>query len=77
MVLTKSYLRYVDAGNFGVVGSARANVCLVKSGGKHGSRRESCCAVVPALENVYIWDMRRGERVRCVLIGRRAHLQLI
>jgi U3 small nucleolar RNA-associated protein 12 len=62
MVLTKSYLRYVDAGNFGVVGSARANVCLVKNGEKH--RRETCYAVVPALENVYIWDMRIGERVR-------------
>ncbi|CAB3977314.1 WD repeat-containing 3 [Paramuricea clavata] len=71
MVLTKSYLRYVDAGNFGVVGSARANVCLVKNGEKH--RRETCYAVVPALENVYIWDMRIGERVQ-VLKGNKSEV---
>jgi hypothetical protein len=60
MVLTKSYLRYVDAGNFGVIGSGRANICLVQ---REESRRETCWAVVPALENVYIWDMRMGNRV--------------
>lgn len=61
MVLTKSYLRYVDAGNFGVVGSSRANVCLVENG---QMQRKTSCAVVPALENVYVWDLRIGERVR-------------
>ena len=40
--------------------SARANVCLVQSGEK---RREICRAIVPALENVYIWDARLGEKV--------------
>ena len=64
MVLTKSYLRYVDAGSFGVVGSTRANVCLVKNSKKNKNQRDTCLAAVPALENVYIWDMRIGERVR-------------
>ena len=64
MVLTKSYLRYVNAGNFGVIGNAKANVCLVKSGiNTQVTRRETYHAIVPALENVYIWDMRAGERV--------------
>ena len=64
MVLTKSYLRYADAGNFGVVGSARANVCFVKSGPKLENRRETLYyAAVPALEDAYLWDVRRGERV--------------
>ncbi|XP_046847985.1 WD repeat-containing protein 3-like [Xenia sp. Carnegie-2017] len=70
MVLTKSYLRYVEAGIFGVVGSARANVCLVQSGEK---RREICLAIVPALENVYIWDARLGEKVN-VLQGNKSEV---
>lgn len=64
MVLTKSYLRYVDAGSFGVVGSTRANVCFVKNSTKQRNQRGTCLAAAPALENVYIWDMRTGERVR-------------
>ncbi|XP_028412529.1 WD repeat-containing protein 3-like [Dendronephthya gigantea] len=70
MVLTKSYLRYVDAGNFGVVGSTRANVCLVENG---QMRRETYYAVVPALENIYVWDLRTGERVQ-VLKGNKSEV---
>lgn len=65
MVLTKSYLRYVDAGNFGVIGSAKANVCLVKCWLKQERRRERLYyAIVPAIEDVYVWDVRTGDRVR-------------
>lgn len=63
MVLTKSYLRYVNSGTFGVISSPRANVCLIKEGRKEDKKLEATYAVVPALENVFIWDVRRGEKV--------------
>lgn len=63
MVLTKAYLRYVNSGNFGVIASSRANVGLIKRGFKHDKKHEELCAVVPALENVQIWDVRTGEKV--------------
>ena len=64
MVLTKSYLRYVDCGVFGVIASPKSNACLVKSKRESGRRRNIYYAVVPALENVNIWDMRSGDKVQ-------------
>jgi hypothetical protein len=59
MVLTKAYLRYVPAGVFGVIASAKANVVFVKKPKYVG---------VAAVENVNIWNSKTGEKV-CVLAG--------
>lgn len=56
MVLTKSYLRYQPAGVFGVIASSNANILSYHD--------KSNIVVVPALESVYVWDIRLGRKVR-------------
>ena len=59
MGLTKQYLRYLPDSVFGVVGSQRANILYLTWEG------QKLCAVA-ACEHVFIWDLRNGERVRCL-----------
>ena len=58
MGLTKQYLRYAGSALFGVVGSNKANIVFVEQRGIKGKY-----AAVPACEHVFIWDIRRGEKV--------------
>ena len=62
MPLTKQCLRYEHSATFGVVCSQRSNAVLLEKGG--GAKGTSGLrAVVPALEDVYVWDVRTGRRV--------------
>ena len=64
--MQKTYKRYASLGSFGVVGSPRSNLLMIKkvpclsTVKKEGTRY----CVTAALENVIIWDVRRGEKVR-------------
>jgi U3 small nucleolar RNA-associated protein 12 len=49
--MVKSYLRYEARRPFGVVASATAQ-CLFDASGR--------LAIVPALENVLVWNLRTG-----------------
>ena len=59
MVLTKAYLRYVPAGVFGVIASAKSNVVSMK--GAPAGRPKY--VGVAAVENVNIWNTKTGEKV--------------
>uniref|UniRef100_A0A7N6B438 Small-subunit processome Utp12 domain-containing protein n=1 Tax=Anabas testudineus TaxID=64144 RepID=A0A7N6B438_ANATE len=59
MGLTKQYLRYVTSAVFGVIGSQKANIAYVTlRGGERGRY-----VAVAACEHVFIWDVRKGEKV--------------
>uniref|UniRef100_A0A3P8VK69 WD repeat-containing protein 3 n=1 Tax=Cynoglossus semilaevis TaxID=244447 RepID=A0A3P8VK69_CYNSE len=59
MGLTKQYLRYVSSAVFGVIGSQKANISYVKLRGGEKGRY----VAVAACEHVFIWDVRKGEKV--------------
>lgn len=59
MGLTKQYLRYVPGAVFGVVASQKSNVVFMDIKGTRGRY----CAV-GTCEDVIIWDVRTGEKVR-------------
>ncbi|XP_069011169.1 WD repeat-containing protein 3 [Embiotoca jacksoni] len=59
MGLTKQYLRYVSSAVFGVIGSQKANITYVTLRG--GERGRYVAAA--ACEHVFIWDVRKGEKV--------------
>lgn len=60
MGLTKQYLRYVASAVFGVIGSQKANIAYVTlRGGERGRY-----VAVAACEHVFVWDVRKGEKVR-------------
>ncbi|KAI8610973.1 quinon protein alcohol dehydrogenase-like superfamily [Chytriomyces sp. MP71] len=52
--MPKLYLKYAQAASLGVITSSAAGVCYSQDG-KH--------AVAPSLENVCVWDTRRGELI--------------
>ncbi|XP_035031091.1 WD repeat-containing protein 3 [Hippoglossus stenolepis] len=59
MGLTKQYLRYVTSAVFGVIGSQKANIAYVNlRGGERGRH-----VAVAACEHVFIWDVRKGEKI--------------
>ncbi|KAL4609161.1 WD repeat-containing protein 3 [Arapaima gigas] len=59
MGVTKQYLRYVPSAVFGVIGSPKANAAYVMlRGGERGRY-----VAVAACEHVFIWDVRRAEKV--------------
>ncbi|KAM4795352.1 WD repeat-containing protein 3 isoform 1-T2 [Rhinophrynus dorsalis] len=58
MGLTKQYLRYVASAVFGVIASQKANVTFVTLRGEKGRY-----VAVGACEHVFIWDIRKGEKV--------------
>uniref|UniRef100_A0A3P9Q401 Uncharacterized protein n=1 Tax=Poecilia reticulata TaxID=8081 RepID=A0A3P9Q401_POERE len=59
MGLTKQYLRYAASAVFGVIGSQRANIAYVTLRGGEKGRY----VAVAACEHVFIWDVRKGEKV--------------
>uniref|UniRef100_A0A3Q4MUF5 WD repeat domain 3 n=1 Tax=Neolamprologus brichardi TaxID=32507 RepID=A0A3Q4MUF5_NEOBR len=59
MGLTKQYLRYVASAVFGVIGSQKANITYVTLRGGEKGRY----VAVAACEHVFIWDVRKGEKV--------------
>lgn len=58
MGLTKQYLRYVHKASFGVVTSRKGDAIIVHSG------HQGMTVASPALEDVVLWDLRKGEKVR-------------
>ena len=51
---------------FGVIGSSRANTILLEKTSnrpKSGSDQNAHYAATAAVENVIIWDIRKGEQV--------------
>ncbi|KAJ6658330.1 hypothetical protein lerEdw1_020602 [Lerista edwardsae] len=58
MGLTKQYLRYSGSSLFGVVASQKGNIVYVTLRGEKGRY-----VAVPACEHVFIWDLRKGEKV--------------
>ncbi|XP_041067791.1 WD repeat-containing protein 3 isoform X2 [Carcharodon carcharias] len=58
MGLTKQYLRYVASAVFGVIASQKANIVFVQLRGEKGRY-----VAVAACEHVFIWDIRKGEKV--------------
>ncbi|PNI26423.1 WDR3 isoform 5 [Pan troglodytes] len=58
MGLTKQYLRYVASAVFGVIGSQKGNIVFVTLRGEKGRY-----VAVPACEHVFIWDLRKGEKI--------------
>uniref|UniRef100_A0A671UDX3 WD repeat-containing protein 3 n=1 Tax=Sparus aurata TaxID=8175 RepID=A0A671UDX3_SPAAU len=59
MGLTKQYLRYAASAVFGVIGSQKANIAYVTLRGGEKGRY----VAVAACEQVFIWDVRKGEKV--------------
>lgn len=64
MPIHKTYKRYASLGSFGVVGSTRSNLvmttivpCLSRKD------KSTVYCITAALENVIVWDVRRGEKV--------------
>ncbi|XP_067849056.1 WD repeat-containing protein 3 [Heptranchias perlo] len=58
MGLTKQYLRYTASAVFGVIGSQKANIAFVQLRGEKGRY-----VAVAACEHVFIWDIRKGEKI--------------
>ncbi|XP_078265225.1 WD repeat-containing protein 3 [Rhinoraja longicauda] len=58
MGLTKQYLRYNASAVFGVIGSHKANITFVQLRGERGRY-----VAVAACEHVFIWDIRKGEKI--------------
>lgn len=58
MGLTKQYLRYKASAVFGVIASHKANITLVQLRGERGRY-----VAVAACEHVFIWDIRKGEKI--------------
>lgn len=61
MGLTKQYLRYVASAVFGLIGSQKGNIVFVTLRGEKGRY-----VAVPACEHVFIWDLRKGEKMGCI-----------
>ncbi|KAM4608896.1 WD repeat-containing protein 3 [Polymixia lowei] len=59
MGLTKQYLRYAASAVFGVIGSQKANIAFVSLRGGEKGR----FVAVAACEHVFIWDVRKAEKV--------------
>ncbi|KAK6315165.1 hypothetical protein J4Q44_G00146940 [Coregonus suidteri] len=59
MGLTKQYLRYAASAVFGVIGSQKANITFVTMRGGERGR----FVAVAACEHVFIWDVRKAEKV--------------
>ncbi|XP_061580389.1 WD repeat-containing protein 3 [Cololabis saira] len=59
MGLTKQYLRYAATAVFGVIGSQKANITYVTLRGGEKGR----FVAVAACEHVFIWDVRKAEKV--------------
>ncbi|XP_062906768.1 WD repeat-containing protein 3 [Mobula hypostoma] len=58
MGLTKQYLRYAASAVFGVIASPKANIVFVQLRGEKGRY-----VAVAACEHVFVWDIRKGEKV--------------
>lgn len=65
MGLTKQYLRYVSSAVFGVIGSQKANISYVTLRGGEKGRY----VAVAACEHVFIWDVRKAEKVMSTRLG--------
>lgn len=63
MPLSKQYLRYEHAATLGVVNGRKSNLLLTEAAA--GGKRRAL-VVAPAVEDVIIWDPRRGDKVSLI-----------
>lgn len=56
--MVKAYLRYEPTASFGVINSTLSNI-IYDATGK--------LAIAPALEQVILWDLKKGTKVRTLL----------
>ena len=63
MPMQKTYKRYASLGSFGVVGSTRSNILMVKNIPYLRKSENTVYCITAALENLIVWDVRRGEKV--------------
>ncbi|KAI8839624.1 WD40-repeat-containing domain protein [Chytridium lagenaria] len=66
--MVQLYLRYRPQGNaFGIVASNNSNLCLLlpsaSASGSSSSSSLALRAVVPSLEDVALWDLRKGDKI--------------
>lgn len=66
MPLSKQYLRYEHAATLGVVNGRKSNLLLTEAAA--GGKRRAL-VVAPAVEDVIVWDPRRGDKVRLLLLS--------
>jgi len=81
MPIAKTYKRYAPLESFGVVGSIRSCCLLVdhlpgRDGSSKNSKKNSQYVITAALENVIVWDVRRGEKI-AVLRGTKHEVTMI
>ena len=62
-MVNKSYLRYDASACFGIVCSSKSNGLLVKGRPFKSSKHITQYAACPALKDVIIWDVKRGDKV--------------
>jgi len=60
MPIGKTYKRYAPLHSFGVIGSTRSNILLSDS----LSNSSAAYGITAAVENVIIWDIKKGEHVK-------------
>ena len=65
MPLTKQYLKYIFSDCFGVICSRKTGSVLLEKEIQGGKR---FLAVSPGLDNVILWDLKTGEKVRSYYI---------
>lgn len=58
MGITKQYLRYAPLDTFNVITSSNSNIAFIVYQGQEGRY-----VAVGGCENVFVWDLRLGEKV--------------
>ena len=61
--MPKQYLRYAAGPVLGVVCSRKTGALLLEHSTGDEKRKKILLAAAPALENVILWDLRKGEKV--------------
>lgn len=63
MPLTKQYLRYEHAATLGIVCGRKSNLLLTQAAAAGSQEKRRALVIAPAVEDVIVWDPRRGDKV--------------
>ena len=66
--MPKQYLRYAAGPVVGVVCSRKTGALLLEHNLGDEKKKKRLLAAAPALENVILWDLRKGEKVSACVI---------
>ncbi|KAF8424595.1 WD40-repeat-containing domain protein [Tirmania nivea] len=61
--MVKSYLRYEHLKTFGVIASSTSNPVWARHPSSHSGKTSAGCAIVPANEEVIVWDIKTGDQL--------------